>query len=111
MFVHLKKDLESQALNWVDCEDPQDALDGVPLSQDLQGVLTPYGIRKDVQERLAAIRTDLDSFTDKEAYALMTSGYRMTEQEMRDNLLASFPSDGHNAVEISRHRAGAATKR
>lgn len=93
MFVHLKKDLENQALNWVDCEDPQDALDGVPLPGS-QGVLTPYGLRKDVQERLAAIRTDLDSFTDKEAYALMTSGYRMTEQEMRDNLQTLFPSDG-----------------
>src|SRR5207245_305199 len=38
-------------------------------------------IRKDVQERLAAIRTDLDSFADVEAYALMTSGYRMTEYQ------------------------------
>jgi hypothetical protein len=32
-----------------------------------------------VQELLAGIRTDLDSFSDVEAYALMASGYRMTE--------------------------------
>jgi hypothetical protein len=90
LFVHLKKDLEGQSLNWVDCEDPQEAVDGATPTRP--GVLTPYGIRKDVQERLAAIRTDLDSFSDKEAYALMTSGYRMTEQEMREALQHLFPS-------------------
>jgi len=41
--------------------------------------LTKYGILKRVQRRLAALRTDLDSFSDTEAFALMTSGYRMTE--------------------------------
>jgi hypothetical protein len=46
-----------------------------------RGDLTCYGIRKDVQNLLAAIRTDLDSFHEVEAYALMTSGYRMTEYE------------------------------
>ncbi len=31
-----------------------------------------------MQKRLAAVRTDLDSFSDAEAYALMASAYRMT---------------------------------
>jgi sensor histidine kinase YesM len=44
-------------------------------------VLTTYGIHKKLQERIAAIRTDLDSFSDSEAYALMTSGYLMTATE------------------------------
>jgi len=53
-----------------------------PLALKLNNDLTQKGlkIRKDVQERLAAIRTDLDSFTDQEAYALMTSGYRKTRR-------------------------------
>jgi tetratricopeptide (TPR) repeat protein len=34
-----------------------------------------------MQERLAALRTDLDSFSEAEAFALMTSGYRMLENE------------------------------
>ena len=36
---------------------------------------------KEVQQKLAALRTDLDSFSDAEAYALMASAYRMTAHE------------------------------
>jgi len=80
MFVHLKKDLEVDPVDWVGCKDPHDASDDArPI--DRRGPLTNYGIRKDVQRRIAAIRTDLDSFCDKEAFALMMSGYRMTEHE------------------------------
>jgi len=43
--------------------------------------MTTYGVRKDVEQCLAGIRTDLDSFCDVEANALMTSAYRMTERE------------------------------
>ena len=39
--------------------------------------LTEYGVRKNIQTLLAGIRTDLDSFSDVEAFALMSSGYRM----------------------------------
>ena len=35
-----------------------------------------------MQERLAGLRTDLDSFSDAEAYALMLSGYRMADAEL-----------------------------
>jgi hypothetical protein len=39
---------------------------------------------------LAAVRTDLDSFSDVEAYALMTSGYRMTEGAFRQKCVEGF---------------------
>src|SRR6185503_16204196 len=42
---------------------------------------TDYGLAKEIQEQLAGIRTDLDSFSEVEAFALMTSGYRMAEYE------------------------------
>jgi hypothetical protein len=74
MFVHLKKDLNAEQVDWIDCEDPHE-------SREL-GPLTSYGIRKDVQASLASIRTDLDSFSEAEAFALATSGYRMTEHEL-----------------------------
>ena len=74
MFIHLKKGLDVSPVNWIGCEDP------LPTAAQTY-LLTPYGVRKDVQERIAAIRTDLDSFHDVEAYALMTSGYRMAEYE------------------------------
>jgi hypothetical protein len=80
MFIHLKKDLDVDPVDWNNCEDPYDASEEArPWIR--RGDLTCYGIRKDVQNLLAGIRTDLDSFNDVEAYALMTSGYRMTEYE------------------------------
>jgi hypothetical protein len=52
---------------------------------------TRYGIAKDVQQLLSALRTDLDSFSEAEAYALMTSGYRMTEFQIKqENCVAEF---------------------
>jgi predicted acylesterase/phospholipase RssA len=75
MFIHLKKDLQVKSLDWINCPDPQDSGD-----PDLP--LTSYRINKEAQSRLAAIRTDLDSFSDAEAKALMISGYRMTGFEL-----------------------------
>ena len=72
MLVHLKQDLESPVV-------PAGAASAPPAPADR----TRYGIRKDMQAALASIRTDLDSFTDREAYALMTSGYRATELSLR----------------------------
>lgn len=78
MFIHLKQDLDTDPVDWIGCLDPFDnSLDARPPER--RGILTNYGIAKDIQKRLAAIRTDLDSFSDIEAYALMTSAYRMTE--------------------------------
>jgi predicted acylesterase/phospholipase RssA len=84
-FVHLKKDLEADAIDWVDCHDPYDASDDARPPQR-RGLLTAYGVRKDVQRRLAEIRTDLDSFNDTEAYALMLSGYLMIGHEVKERL-------------------------
>jgi predicted acylesterase/phospholipase RssA len=78
MFVHLKEDLDVDPVDWIDCPDPYDADDDArPPAR--RGPLTRYGIAKDIQQKLASVRTDLDSFSDVEAYALMTSAYRMTE--------------------------------
>jgi len=64
MFIHLEKDLDAESKDRKDCEDPTDAsVDGRPPFQN--GVLTPYGIHKDIQKKLSAIRTDLDSFTEE----------------------------------------------
>ena len=74
MFLHLKKDLEIEHVDWVDCEDPYCDSTTDPCER----TLTPYQMPKEIQGRLAGIRTDLDTFSDAEAYALMLSGYRMT---------------------------------
>jgi predicted acylesterase/phospholipase RssA len=80
MVVHLKKDLDIQPVDWKDCPDPYRASeDARPIER--QGPLTPYGVQKQIQEKLAALRTDLDSFSDVEALALEASGYLMSEYE------------------------------
>ena len=82
MFVHLKGDLNMDPVDWIDCLDPYDPNeDGRPLWR--RDRYTRYGIAKDVQQLLSALRTDLDSFSEAEAYALMTSGYRMTEFQFK----------------------------
>ena len=89
MFVHLKGDLDVDPIDWVDCQDPFDASDDSrPVYR--RGPLTSYGIAKSIQGQLAAVRTDLDSFSDVEAYALMTSGYRMTEVAFRQKCVEGF---------------------
>lgn len=74
-FVHLKKDLPETVQDWIDCQDP------TPKRPD--PIETPYGIDPEVQMLLSGIRTDLDSFTEVEAYALMCSGYLMTRQQFK----------------------------
>ncbi len=83
MFIHLKSDLDVDPVDWIDCPNPYDASDDArpAYHQDAQ---TRYGIDKKIQERLAAVRTDLDSFSDAESYALMTSAYRMTERQLKE---------------------------
>ena len=79
MFIHLKKDLEITPVDWIDCQEPSRVPAPTPL--------VPYGVQRHVQRQLAAIRTDLDSFSEAEAYALMTSGYLMAESELRKPIL------------------------
>ncbi len=76
-YMHLKQGLEGEALNWVGCQEPvKEPGDKEPL--------TVCGVRKDIQEWLAGVRTDLDSFSDLESYALMTSGYLAAGYALQD---------------------------
>ena len=86
MFIHLKKDLDGAAIDWIECQDP---VPPPPLHP-----VTSYGISKEVQRRLSAIRTDLDSFTDLEAGALMASGYHMADKACPQVLRAGAARQG-----------------
>jgi predicted acylesterase/phospholipase RssA len=72
-FVHLKKDFPADEENWVGCRDSSGHVDKT-------GAL-PYGVALTLQDKIARMRTDLDAFSEVEAYSLMTSGYLMTKQE------------------------------
>ena len=89
-YVHLKKDLDAEPVDSLGCPDPS--------TPEKKSVLTTYGIRKDVQSRLARIRTDLDCFSDTEADALMLSGYRMMA-EVFQRRIKGFPIQPPTNVE------------
>ncbi len=82
-YVHLKQDLKGEDISWVDSTEAEEA------KQDVNEI-TDYGIRKDIQKLLAGVRTDLDSFSDIEAYALMTSGYCAIEKAVEKSV-KEFP--------------------
>ena len=73
MLLHLKLDLDTESIDWIGEQSPKDPVKPNPI--------TDYSIPKELQGKLADIRTDLDSFSDIEAFGLMISGYRMTRHE------------------------------
>jgi predicted acylesterase/phospholipase RssA len=82
-WVHLREELEPRAVDWYDCEDPFSREDeGLPDKP--QGPLLGFGVHRDIQDALARLRTDLDTFSDAEAHGLMCSAYRMTRTALAD---------------------------
>jgi predicted acylesterase/phospholipase RssA len=82
-YVHLTKDLDVDTIDWRDYQGPQEPESAGPcLQEPANSSTTCYDMGKEIQKKLAAIRTDLDSFCDQEAYALMASGYKQTEYEL-----------------------------
>lgn len=71
-YVHLRSGLDRETV-LVDGEVPDELLDG-------RSSLTDYDVNVELQRSLAEMRTDLDSFSDVEAFALMESGYRQMRQ-------------------------------
>jgi predicted acylesterase/phospholipase RssA len=88
--VHLKNDLQQNPVNWEYCIDPPRT---IVYTQEYQQdkELTKYGLLRTIQASLSEIRTDLDSFNDTEAYALMYSGYLQTHYEWNKKNNATAP--------------------
>ena len=79
-YLHLGTGLDEPAADVFGAPDPPaEVPDG-----NHAGELTSYGMPKDIQARLALLRTDLDVFTEDEADALMLSGYRMTKWRLEE---------------------------
>ncbi|MGV1047769.1 MAG: patatin-like phospholipase family protein [Solirubrobacterales bacterium] len=88
LLVHLRKGLAQPPEDWIDCPEPYDPADDLTLGRESAG----YGVPQEVQERLAALRTDLDAFSEMEAYTLMLSGYRMARASFATSI-SGFPLD------------------
>jgi len=94
IFLHLKKDLDVDPVDWRECQDRFEASDEArPAAR--RGPLTRFGMQKSVQRLLSGIRTDLDSFTELEAYSLMADGYRQAEFMVPGLGVASAPAGPH----------------
>jgi predicted acylesterase/phospholipase RssA len=79
MFIHLKKGLEGRPVDWIGSTDRTPPGDTDPL--------LPYGVQRIVQTKLAGVRTDLDSFSEVEANALMATGYLTTAHALSEPIL------------------------
>ncbi|HEV7920848.1 MAG TPA: patatin family protein, partial [Thermoanaerobaculia bacterium] len=77
MFIHLTSELDADAISWINAKDQDD----IPQQRD---PTTSYGVDRIVQKQLAEVRTDLDSFSDAEAYSLMMSGYLMAGDALKE---------------------------
>jgi len=79
--MHLRKGLSATAVSWIGA-DGAVAQEPKPERQP-RIAAEDFGVAQEIQLRLSKIRTDLDSFTEVEAYSLMADGYLMSREELR----------------------------
>jgi predicted acylesterase/phospholipase RssA len=89
-FMHLRKGLSAEAIAWLD-------RNGQPAAapQTERVARADFGVPKAVQEALSHIRTDLDAFSEVEAYSLMLDAYLMSDAELHNlgKLVRPAPAD------------------
>lgn len=79
--MHLRKGLSATAVSWIGADD---AVAEEPKPERQSRIAAEdFGVKQEVQLLLSKIRTDLDSFTEVEAYSLMADGYLMSRDELR----------------------------
>lgn len=79
--MHLKRRLPIESIP-IQKQDKQDCR--------IKGPYQAYGVNEEVQTLLSRIRTDLDSFSDAEAYSLMLDGYKMSGYEINRSKVKDF---------------------
>jgi predicted acylesterase/phospholipase RssA len=90
LFLHLKRGLEVEDRDWIQCDNPKELT--ADQLRAARAPLTDYGVLKRAQRLIAGIRTDLDSFSDTEAFSLMTAGCNMVRATF-DAAIAGFAAD------------------
>ena len=80
VYFHLRQDLERPDLTWIGGK-RRDANE-----QEIGGEIS-YDVVKSVQLLLSSVRTDLDSFSEVEAQALMADGYLIAKSKMNQDLV------------------------
>jgi len=77
VFIDLRKGLGSREVSWNIEKDKAAEEDEIikPSCDD-------FGVNAEVQEKLSLMRTDLDAFTEVEAYSLMLDAYQMSKSDL-----------------------------
>lgn len=95
--VHLKNGLAELPVSWIDCTDVNRSILYDKEIED-ENALLKYGLMKKIQKGLSEVRTDLDSFNDLEAYALMYSGYK---QMMHESYATAIKKENWNFLKVA----------
>ncbi len=77
MFLHMKAGLDADPIRLAFADDAYTVK---------RSTLSASGVRKDLQQALAELRTDLNVFTPDESLALMACGYQMASKAFQRNL-------------------------
>ena len=77
-FLSLRRGLGFRKVHWVNAASTQ-APDEIISATSLED----FQVHPDVQDSLSKIRTDLDAFTEVEAYSLMLDAYRMSRDDLQ----------------------------
>lgn len=99
-FTHLKDDLEVEHVRHNSYGN---------TANGNQQEKTGYGIHPLIQQKIAALRTDLDCFSEIEASALMLSGYKMTEwhfENLQKEHIASGEAGNWGDFDVSAESRG-----
>jgi len=77
VFIDLRKGLGCREVSWNIEKD-------VPAEKDniIPSNCSDFGVNAEVQEKLSLMRTDLDAFTEVEAYSLMLDAYQMSKSDL-----------------------------
>jgi len=75
VLMHMMREMEAPELKPIGPAD-----NGHIIRDRSETEVTSFGVERRVQTHLARMRTDLDSFSDTEAFALMADGYLMTKR-------------------------------
>jgi predicted acylesterase/phospholipase RssA len=95
--VHLKNGLAQLPVSWINCTDVDRSLIYDKEIED-ENALLKFGLMMKIQKKLSEVRTDLDSFNDLEAYALMYSGY---QQMMHESSSINLKRENWNFLKIA----------
>lgn len=91
VFINLRKGLGERKISW-------NKEKNIPAKDDeiIPSTTEKFGVNPEVQEKLSLMRTDLDAFTEVEAYSLMLDAYLMSKED-----LARFSGNAEQQPETS----------